>query len=139
MAELTDQLPRQHQPMNMRWCFHYALLAKAFESSGDCSEDMFAKVHNPKLPRFTTQISQFMSLVLIDNALVVGLSVILAGVVNVARGNLISWYKQMHDVLLSVKGNYVVNSINIVYISRAKVLYFVTLNLKLSLHFITAE
>ena len=134
MAELTDQLPRQHQPMNMRWCFHYALLAKAFESSGDCSEDIFAKAHNPKLPRFTTQISQFMSLVLIDNALPVGLSVIL--IVNVAWGHLISWQKQMHDVLLSVEGNYVVNSINLVYIFRAKVL---TLNMKLSLHFKTAE
>ena len=132
MAELTDQLPRQHQPMNMRWCFHYVLLAKAFESPGDCSE-----VHNPKLPRFTTQISQFMSLVLIDNALAVGLSVILTGVVNVAWGHLISWYKQMHDVSLSVEGNCVVNSINLLYISREKVLYFVTL--KLSLHFITAE
>ena len=41
---------------------------------------------------------------------------------NVAWGHLISWYKQMYDVLHSVAGNYIVNSINLVYIFGAKVL-----------------
>ena len=42
----------------------------------------------------------------------------------VALGHPISWYKQMYiyDVLFSVAGNYIVNSINLVYIFRAKVL-----------------
>ena len=40
----------------------------------------------------------------------------------VAWGHLISWYKQMYDVLLATAGNYIVNSKNLVYIFKAKVL-----------------
>ena len=39
-----------------------------------------------------------------------------------AWGHLISWYKQMYDVLLSAAGNYIVNSINLVCIFGANVL-----------------
>ena len=39
-----------------------------------------------------------------------------------AWGHLISWYKQMYDVLLSIVGNYIANSLNLVYSFGAKVL-----------------